>query len=433
MRKIINKNLIIEIKARNKIFLFALHLLILLSMFLRASSKKLPRLYAFIHSILCDLYAFIHSILCDLFFKVQNKSNRLKLTKLSVFKEVSLNTKLKGVSMHLLRNVGIVGKSNAIWGKNCLIYPDFFDIKTMRTSEESFPFYLKPKVNGRYEVSRWVFILKYISLVKNDGVTSISLCSAVHNNYAHWVTEILPSVKVLLDEVGMSRCYLYIDNYINKNFLESLLLLLNNKPNVSIVKVLPYEYVKINKLLVIQGISNIPLDLKGSRESVNKYKAWNWNKSAQLNFVTHIYNALGSLDIPSNAPKKIFLLRKSSYRMLINQDNLALKAKKFDYVAIYPETLLFREQVKLFRNAEVIVSSSGAALANVIFNKKKCKIFIITALKWTNLKYWENLLRPYVSKVVYIPAKGVTSETESRHMNITCDEDLFCNILKEDN
>jgi len=413
-------------------------------MFLRASSKKLysflrassKKLYSFLRASSKKLYSFFASILrssCVSCSKVQNKSNGLKLSKISVFKEVSLNTKVKGVSMYLLSNVGIVGRSNAIWGKNCLIYPDFFDTKTMRSSEESFPFYLTSTFDGRYKVSRWVFILKYFSLVNNDGVTSISLCSAVHNNYAHWVTEILPSAKVLFDEVGKSRCYLYIDMYINKNFLESLLLVLNNRSNITIVKVLPYEYVKINKLLVIQGVSNIPLDLKGSRVSVNKYKAWNWNKSAQLNFVTHIYHALGSLDIPSNAPKKIFLLRKSSYRILINQDNLALKVKKFGYVAIYPETLSFREQVKLFRNAEVIVSSSGAALSNVIFNKKKCKVYIITVLKWTNLRYWENVLRPYVSKVVYIPAKGITTKTESRHMNITCDEDLFCNILKEDN
>ena len=49
------------------------------------------------------------------------------------------------------------------------------------------------------------------------------------------------------------------------------------------------------------------------------------------------------------------------------------------------------------------------------------------------MRYWENVLRPYVSKVVYIPAKGIATKTEWRHMDITCDEDLFCNILKEDN
>lgn len=64
----------------------------------------------------------------------------------------------------------------------------------------------------------------------------------------------------------------------------------------------------------------------------------------------------------------IYLSRKNiSVRSILNEDELEASLVEQGFKVIYPEELSFLEQVNIFSNAKVIISSSGSALTNVVF------------------------------------------------------------------
>ena len=76
--------------------------------------------------------------------------------------------------------------------------------------------------------------------------------------------------------------------------------------------------------------------------------------------------------------ERIYLTRKNAYyRKIINESDLIdeLKLKNFKIVDV--EALSIDEQVEIFSSAEIIVSPTSSALANIIFCDKGTKIFEI--------------------------------------------------------
>ena len=73
-------------------------------------------------------------------------------------------------------------------------------------------------------------------------------------------------------------------------------------------------------------------------------------------------------DNHNNINKKFFISRANTYRRkIINEDELLPIFKKFDFEVIYPETMSFKEQVRLFNSASVLAGLHGAGLTNMMF------------------------------------------------------------------
>ena len=68
-----------------------------------------------------------------------------------------------------------------------------------------------------------------------------------------------------------------------------------------------------------------------------------------------------------------------------------------------PEKLSFAMQVQLFRQAEIIISPTGAALANIIFSKAETQIAIlIHRQEDVSYWYWQNIACACAKTVNYI-------------------------------
>jgi capsular polysaccharide biosynthesis protein len=71
---------------------------------------------------------------------------------------------------------------------------------------------------------------------------------------------------------------------------------------------------------------------------------------------------------PGKGPRRIYLSRRSdSKRHMINEDALEAALHSRGFAVVKPEELTISEQISLFRNADVVVGATGAALANGIF------------------------------------------------------------------
>lgn len=76
--------------------------------------------------------------------------------------------------------------------------------------------------------------------------------------------------------------------------------------------------------------------------------------------------------------KKIYISRcKFKKRNMINEQELIYALSSLGYMIVNPEELSVKAQIELFSSSDVIISASGAALANLCFCKKNTLVFEI--------------------------------------------------------
>jgi capsular polysaccharide biosynthesis protein len=76
---------------------------------------------------------------------------------------------------------------------------------------------------------------------------------------------------------------------------------------------------------------------------------------------------------------KIYIRRENSnYRKILNEADLIEKLRKQDFEIINPQHFEILDQMKIFSNAEIIISPHGSNLSNIIFSNKGTKIIEIS-------------------------------------------------------
>ena len=134
-----------------------------------------------------------------------------------------------------------------------------------------------------------------------------------------------------------------------------------------------------------------------------------------LNYLNKIYKN------KNNLPKyqKIFIHRDqlklidkknlnkfSSYRVLLNENNIKDYLSSIGFTIIKPENYSFSEQIKIFSNAKYVVGLYGAAMMMLTFCKKKTNVLEIkprkggdefkNISKLNKLKHKQIILKPVI-------------------------------------
>ena len=92
-------------------------------------------------------------------------------------------------------------------------------------------------------------------------------------------------------------------------------------------------------------------------------------------FIDKVLINLNSSDFRS----KIYIRRdNANYRKILNEADLIEKLRKQDFEIINPQHFEILDQMKIFSNAEVIISPYGSNLSNIIFCKKGTKVIEIS-------------------------------------------------------
>ena len=121
---------------------------------------------------------------------------------------------------------------------------------------------------------------------------------------------------------------------------------------------------------------------------------------------------------PRSTPSRIFLRRNSGVRRLVNSDAIEALLVNRGFTVVEPEKLSFAMQVQLFRQAEIIVSPTGAALANVIFSGAETQIAIlIHRQEDMSYWYWQNIACACAKTVNYIFGRSQYKGEQGIHAN----------------
>lgn len=284
------------------------------------------------------------------------------------------------ISVSLLPNAVVCGGSNLLLVDEVVVCHDLLDFVTDKTMEELF---------GRIRVDPGSQRIRWLIRDKNLEPLSVaaSFLDACSSNYAHWLTEVLPRIVLFCAQERCKGIPIIINDGLHENIMESLYRVIGDDREV--IKLSIGKSLNIDCLYTVSMVGYVPFEQRTTNAS-----GFSHGK-----FSPYAFDQMSSILINSNGdrvsnplPKKIFIRRNSGSRKVLNAPDLEKLLESKGYVTVEPETLTFSQQVQLFSNAEEVIGSSGAALANIIFCRPGTKITILMSRYLGSIYwYWQNM------------------------------------------
>lgn len=165
------------------------------------------------------------------------------------------------------------------------------------------------------------------------------------DNYFHWTFDVLPKLFVL-SKSDNCKNILVPEKLLKFSYVTDTLNILEYK-----ITELKSDKTYLAKEIIAQ--SNIPYFSKDVifqiRETVfRKVSATHMRKSAQNIYISR---------------------NKATRRKILNESELLNILSAYNFITVYLEDMTWREQVQLFRNANLVVAMHGAGLSNILYGE----------------------------------------------------------------
>jgi capsular polysaccharide biosynthesis protein len=352
------------------------------------------------------------SVKTPLVFPLSEKHNLTPHKKSNTFPEVFVTSISNGM---------VIGGSNLTFYKDDVIYHDLINLNDDYTSEELQGYVcVRPKQN------------KMRLLVYDDNVVEIqqaaTFVDACANNYAHWLSEVLPRIAVFCSIKEYEEIPIIINSGLHQNLLDSLSLVVNT--NRVIYRLPVQKQLKVEKLFITSATGYVPFDVRPIKNAQHSHDGM-FSPQA-LDFMRrNILNSIKSINNNATLPKNIFIMRNSKSRSVQNVGELKdiLISKGFELFE--PEKSTFIEQVKIFSNANHVISPTGAALGSAIFCSSSCQVTVLMGIHKNMIyRYWVEMFKFNQAKVNYILGKIVDNAGLGIHGDYIIDKNDLLAFLE---
>lgn len=255
--------------------------------------------------------------------------------------------------------------------------------------------------------TRYNFPARDVSMTHDFNGDNVLLSLDSGSNYFHWLIQILPRIALLNEfNIDWSSVNKILIPDIRGNFIMDTLKMLN-----------------------------IPLDKIVQQQSNHCYRFENLFIPSKPN--NHIHFQYWSLDFLRNLflpqtkkskDKKIFISRrKKSGRYIENESKFIKLIESFGFKTFFMEELSVVDQASLFNSATHIISTHGAALANLCFCNPATKIIELFNPYHFHCLYWS--LSDFLNlDYHYYVAKS--SDTDGKNASLQIDLNHFKNIIE---
>lgn len=244
------------------------------------------------------------------------------------------------------------------------------------------------KESYRYDLNRGEYVyhkknkLKIKSNYSNENSYSkgVLLCSFAANNYFHFIFAAMTKLALINSISQFDDWPLFLDKKAyDISSLRELLGILN-KTNRNVIAIDEGEVCKVDELLIVSDSLFLPDNVYG-RLRIRDFRM-DWEnvlllREACINNIT---------TVNSNMPRRIFLARKNNQR-IVNTSEIENIFIKYGFEIVYCEDLSFREQVRLFNNAEFVAGPTGAAMTNILFCNPGTKFICLIPKKFRFYSY----------------------------------------------
>ncbi|CAN5904180.1 hypothetical protein BH11PSE12_BH11PSE12_23770 [soil metagenome] len=317
-----------------------------------------------------------------------------------------------------IKNATVYGGTNLTLVDDEVICHNLYDFERDYTSEE---------LHGRTLIDPKSMRIRW--LLHDDTPVNIPLAAtfvdACAPNYAHWITEVLPRIVMFCAEQRFKDIPIVVNDGLHKNIMESLFLVAGAEREIITVPI--GKALAVDELYVTSVAGYVPFERRATKMDGHSHGMFS---PSAFELLFDSLDILFSKDLEQDWPEKIFLRRNSGMRKVTNAGELENLMVSQGYTIIEPEKLSFSQQVQLFRNAKIIVGSSGAALANLVFAPKNTKIVILIGkFPDTSYWYWQNMACASGNIVSYVFGTINNNNTKGIHSDFTIDlDDLMASI-----
>lgn len=253
----------------------------------------------------------------------------------------------------------------------------------------------------------------------NGNVLSLLTGGAGNDNYFHWLFDVLPRLALCEKIINLNDINYFLLPDVEKKFQKETLDLLNITKEKRISSK-NFRHIKAKKILVTEhpyvvtnnaskDIQNIPIWIfEWLKEKYDKEK-------------------INQKDL---FPKKIYIDRREStsnvkdLRLIINENEVKNFLTKCGFKSLILGDFHFKDQIKIFKNADVVVGLHGAGFSNLCFSKPGTKVVEIK--NTTDGKVIENLA--ISNRLIY---KSISCEATKYKMAQFGHIKVSINILKE--
>lgn len=281
----------------------------------------------------------------------------------------------------------VFGSSNMVVVGDDIICHDLFRARYDYTSEE-LTWNTVAIIDSNSARARWLQRDKQPLYVEKAAV----FLDACASNYAHWLSEVLPRVALFCSQPQFDDVPIVVDARLHKNIMDSLLAVTGDARDI--IALPASRSMVVNTLYITSVAGYVPFDQRGDNTAEHSHGLFShYSQRCMLERLSHQKQLTGQHAKSIDWPEKVYLRRTSGVRKLINNDALEAALETHGFVAVEPEALTFDQQVMLFQNARVIVSPTGAALANAMFCRPGAKVVVMMGRhKKMIYKYWLNML-----------------------------------------
>lgn len=252
--------------------------------------------------------------------------------------------------------------------------------------------------------------------IKHHNNSVVTLTAYGQDNYFHWLFDVLPKIH-LIKKLRLKPDKIYVEH--RRRFQKETIDILGYKSE-QIIDANQVKFVSASKLIVPS--------LPGA--SVGIIPAWVCDFLRQ-SFLENNFQELSSLPESCNYKhKKIYISRAdASRRRIINEPELIALVESYGFAVVKLERMRFLDQVKLFKNAEVIVAPHGAGLANLVFCKKLTKIIEIFSPNYVNVCFW-CLSSQVELDYYYLIGESKSLSNNNKQLDISDDIEVDLNKVK---
>lgn len=308
------------------------------------------------------------------------------------------------IKYYSISNASVTGKSSFIFiaTEKIVLGPDK-DIKKIRFSEDL-----------RFARKEDLFILPETRPYKL--ALAMSILEGASSNFAHFLLVCLPQIS-MLKTTQYADIPILVDADIHINFYRLIYMI---HPSANLIRVPLSVLVEVKNLIYITPISEFPFETDKTHNSCN------FSSSGLKALLADFELAHPRNIIKRPGMNKYFLKRGSYYRNILNENEVESALLKEGYLILNPSELSVQEQINIYREADIIISPSGATLANLIHCEKTAKIHILYSdSHLLDLTMWVNLSnassKAYIS-VHTFPARDQNSMHSDFTVNV---EDLI--------
>jgi capsular polysaccharide biosynthesis protein len=261
----------------------------------------------------------------------------------------------------------------------------------------------------------------------DNGASLIGQCSG---NYAHWLTETLPKLATLDVLPHFADLPLLVDIGLHQNIMDSIDLINSNKrPVIAIPRWAP---MRVNRLATVSapGYERYVSHSVAHREPSPYINIF--SRPALSLLRDSVTAALG--DSAMNEPKRIYLSRSvassSNLRQIVNANEIECLLDHAGIHIFRPDSMTFKEQVRVCVNAELIVGGIGASLANMIFAPPGCKIVCLSPYyDEANWFYYTNLAGVLGHQIHFVLGLQTSTQRHPRHRDYVINLNSLMSLL----